>query len=340
MKKFNLVFSSVVLLLLLYIYGLSLFGYYLSLTTIPSIYVLQIDYNGVDDRIVKTVKSLDNFETIYTNPSIIDFAASSKDMLVTTGELNKNTTLTHIQLKNNSEKTIEIGNKYITNMHSANQQFVIEYDELKSDEESRDYITLLGVVDTNNSTIEELNPDLLATGVSGVYINPIGTKLAFNGVANKQYMINLNDKNKVSIINSPSDQSTGFIGENSLGYITNNYDENAKLVLLNTNTNQQTTIDLNIKYASEVLATENLDTIYISQLEKTNNTNFIKSETADSTLVYLSNKQFSNLRLNKNNDYLLTQKTTNGLKNFAIFNTKSMTIFSSNIGGEKAVWVQ
>lgn len=291
-----------ILLLLLYIYGLAVFGYYLSLTTVPSMYVLQIDYNGVDDRIVKTVKSLDEFETIYSNPSIIDFTANSTNLLVTTGELNATTELTIIQFKNNTQQKIDIGNKYISSMHSAKDQFIVEYDSLKLEGGIRDYINLLGIVDPNNLSLQELNPNLLATGVSNVYVNPSGNMLAFNGVANKQYILNLDNQSSVSILNSLSEQSTGFIDDNSLGYITNNYNENAKLAVLNLETNQESSLDLDIKYASEVVANKTLDTVYISQLEKSTSNNFADGDyeqtgTQNTTGQSYTTPQYSNINM-------------------------------------------
>jgi hypothetical protein len=159
----------------------------------PDIFVQQ--RTSKEDRIAKI--SNNKIETIFTAPKIQDFAVTKTQMLVVTGEPNRESELFLIDLNTQKSKKLDYVGKTVSKLTSSDNNFVLiaKKDDQKNVEESRKNLVLI-----ENQAITEFNPESLLTNDCCLLLNPSGSFLVFKVLTEKQYLVDLSDLEKTIIL--------------------------------------------------------------------------------------------------------------------------------------------
>ena len=343
-NQFRILLGNIIALLLLVSIVLMGILEFKSLFTEPSVLVLQAKFDGKNDRIIKTKDSLKEFDTIFESPNIQDFGSTKTQLLVTTGAENEASTLQLVSLKSKEIKKIDYVDKYVGKIVAGGDRFAMQVEDMK--EGKRAYSSKLAIIEGDNPQVKDFNPQFLASAAYSIYINPNGSVLVFTGVANNQYIVDLDNPETVTKLGSAERFTLGFINDNQIAFDNYLAEANARIEVLDISTNLSSYLTMaNLRYDQIAINSDGKDLNY-TETKETNNTRVKGLKAYNNQYTYfVPNFSIENIQLNHNNEYLLFEKTSPDkrdslTKTFSIYHLKTKYLTDKTISGIKAIWAK
>ena len=350
--KFKYLIRNIIAMLILVCLVLIAMLEFKNLYIVPSVLVLQSKFDGVKDRIIQSKDSLKDFETIFEAPNIQDFQATKSQLLVITGQKDGESSLQLVNIKTKQVKKIDYTGKFINEIVAGGDKFVMLVEDLKND--SRSYKSKLAMIVGDNPQVQDLNPQFLASTSYSIFINPSGSLLIFSGVANNQYIVELDNLESVTKLNNDTRLTLGFINEKQIAFANYLAIDGVQVEVLDLSSDQSVFYPLgNEKYNQIVLSTDGKSINY-TQSREINGTriNGLKSYN-NPNAYFIPNFSFENIQLSPTSEFLLFEKTNiNNLvsstkkyeysanKSFSIYHFKNKYLSTNQIEGTKAIWAK
>jgi hypothetical protein len=348
--KFNTLIRNIICLLVLVAMVLVGMLELKNLYMEPSILVLQSKFDGSRDRIVKIKDNLSDFETIFEAPDIQDFGATKTQLLVTTGQKDKESGLQLVNIKSKAAKALNYPGKYVSEIVAGGDKFVLLVEDVNSD--FRTYKSKLGMIVGDSLGVQDLNPQFLASAAYSIFINPSGSLLVFSGVANNQYVVDLDNPQSAIKLDTDTKLTLGFVNEKQLTFTNYLAVGGVQVEVLDLSDDQTKTYFLgNEQYNQIVVGPQ---AINYTQSKEINGVrvNGLKAND-NSSLYFIPGSSFENIKLSATGDFLLFEKTnvdnlvssfkryeSSPNKSFAIYHLKTKYLGSSSLEGVKAVWAK
>ena len=348
-KKFIKTTIEVLLLICLILIGMLEFKNFFKE---PSVLVLQSKFDGTKDRIIKTKDSLREFETIFEAPSIQNFQATKNQLLVVTGQKDKESNLQLVGIKTKEVKKIDYPGKFINEMVSGGDKFVMLVEDIKN--EKRSYKSKLAMIVGDNPQVQDLNPQFLASTAYSIFINPSGSLLVFSGVANGQYIVDLDSPESVTTLNNDNKLLLGFINDKQLAFANFLAVDGVRVEITDLDTDQSIFYPLGNEKYNQFAISGDGKTINYTQSKEINGTrvNGLKSFNNPNT-YFIPNFSFENIQLDPTSEYLLFEKTNidnlvsstkryeySPNKSFSIYHLKKTYLSANRIEGTKVIWAK
>lgn len=344
----NLIFNVVALLTLVSAILTGMLEYK-SWTQAPDILVQQSKFDGVNDRIVKTKGNLKDLDVIFIAPNIQDFESTKNQVLVTTGVENQESQLQLIDIKTKIIKPLKYPAKFVGQIAAGSDKFVILVEDLKNvnGQNLRTYKSKLAMITEENQEVIDLNPQFLATQVDSIFINPSGSLLIFRGVGSGQYLLDLNDINNISLLNSSNAGiNYGFVNDTEIYFSDYSISSETRIKFFDVTKDEVSFVSLLSESLSQLAISPDKENIYYTQNKdvKGENVKSLKNYKTSYT-KFDPNYSFDNIKISPKDLFILFEKLTTGLqyrrnKDFAIYNLKAMYLPADTIVGVKAIWVK
>ncbi len=318
----------------------------------PSVLVLQPKFDGTKDRIVKTKNSLRDFETIFEAPSIQDFQTTKNQLLVITGQKDKESTLQLVNIKTKEVKKITYPGKFINQAVAGGDRFVMLVEDMKN--ENRSYKSKLAMIVGDDPQVLDLNPQFLASTAYSIFINPSGSLLVFSGVANNQYIVDLENTETVTKLNNDNKLTIGFINEKQFAFANFLAAEGVQVEIIDLNSDQSIFYSLGSEKYNQFAISTDAKTINYTQSKEINGTRVNGLKSLDNAKPYfIPDFSFENIQLDPTGEYLLFEKT--GIdslvsstkryqyspnKLFSIYHLKKPYLSANQIEGIKVIWAR
>jgi hypothetical protein len=350
--KFNTLIRNLVCLLILICLVLIVMLEFKNLYSVPSVLVLQENFEGDKDRIVKTKDSLNDFETIFEALDIQDFQATKTQLLVLTGQKDKQSSLELVNIKTKESKKIDYSGKFVSELVAGGDKFVMLVEDMNG--EYRSYKSKMAMVTESSPQVQDLNPQFLATAAYSIFINPSGSLLLFSGVANNQYVVDLDNLESVTKLNMDTKLTLGFINDKQLAFANYLASDGVQVEILDLLTDQTKTGFLGNEQYNQIVVGNDSESISYTQAKEINGTrvNGLKSP-SNKSVYFMPDFSFENIQISPSSDYLLFEKTSidnllsstkrfeySPKKSFSIYHLKTKYLSNGVIDGVKAIWAK
>ena len=341
-NQFRILLGNIIALLLLVSIVLMGMLEFKNLYIEPSVLVLQTKFDGKNDRIIKTKDSLKEFDTIFESPNIQDFGSTKTQLIVTTGLEDGESRLQLVNLKSKEVKKIEYSGKFVGNILAGGDRFVMQVENIVDGK--RTYSSKLGIIEGDNPQVKDFNPQFLASAAYSIFLNPNGSLLVFTGVANNQFIVDLDNPDSITKLTNTDKFTLGFINEHQIAF--DNYTSNDKLriELLDINTNQSSFLPLGNPRYDQIAINKDGSAINYTEIKNSRDTTTKGFKAFNYSSVYfIPNYSFEKIQLDNSNDFLLFEKTLPDkpdslVESFAIYHLKTKYLSGNTISGIKAVW--
>ncbi len=265
-------------------------------------------------------------------------------MLVITGLEDNESTLQSVNIKNKEVKKIDYSGKFVSSVVSGGDRFVMQTEDIK--DEKRNYASKLAMITTDNLQVQEINPEFLASVAYSLFVNPSGSTLVFTGVANNQYIVDLNNPESITKLSNVDRFTLGFVNETQIAFDNYLADDEMPIEVLDLDTDISMFIPLNNAKYNQIAIKEDAKSISYTQSKVINSTKINGLKSFDNSYIYyIPNYSFENIQFNSTKEYLLSEKVNNNnesnrTKTFAIFHLKNNYLSTTKIKGVKAIWVK
>jgi hypothetical protein len=177
----------------------------------PYMYYLTTDSN----QIFRTNNAGESKDLVYQSEKIRNFGVNYDTLMLIKGEDNKASKISYLRLNKDSDvNEIEFENKYIDEVYSIKDKFLILFEEMNG--ELRSYRGQLAIIDLNTKKIEYPNPNFYVTDVSQVHVNQQGSFVVFNGFNGYKFVMDLNNFENIKKLEDNYSYLGGFIDETNL----------------------------------------------------------------------------------------------------------------------------
>jgi hypothetical protein len=352
LDKFNLMIRNLICLLVLVCLVLIGLLEFKNLYMEPSALVLQSKFDGVKDRIVKTKDNLASFDTVFEAADIQDFETTKTQLLVSTGQTDKESTLQLVDLKTKQVKKLNFVGNFVSKMAAGGDKFVLLVEDMKN--QLRSYKSRLAMVVGSTQEVQDLNPQFLATAAYSIFINPSGSLLVFSGVANNQYLVDLDNLSDVTKLESDTRLTLGFVNDKQLAFANFLAADGVQVEVLDIGTDKSQFYSLGSDKYNQIMVASDGKTISYTQSQEIDGTKINGFKAGGSPNPYfMPNFSFENIQPNPTGEFLLFEKTSldklvsstkryeySANKSFSIFHIKNKYVSTNNLEGSKAIWAK
>jgi hypothetical protein len=338
---------------------LATLSYQKSLTiNLPTLYVLQRKYNQTSDRIIRTDGLLNSPETIFESADIQLFSVVNNKMIVATGKKLTNSNLQLVDLVKKKVESIESPEGYITEMVSGGEKVVFALDKIVDGFPERKSILNIFSVATKQFTQPKVQN--FAVSVSNLHLSGDNQLLLFSGFGSYHYVVDMDNFESVTKIQTKMNYSTGFDYTNKKILAAGFYSKDFKLV--DVNNGIETAYSLPTDSFKDIVLARAGSDIYFSiknapandykskifKFGKLGNSDLIKSEIfsyelpkIDKSDRFIALESYSKVDLEKTEDFRVA-----GLQvrppsaTIVVFDTKTQQLINTGLKGIDVAWAE
>ena len=190
-----------------------------------------------------------------------------------------------------------------------------------------------------DDNIKEFNPQLLLTNDCCLLLNPSGSFLVFKGLAEKQYLVDLDELDKATILESEEKNPKEFINDKDLVYISKTDSENDKLKVFDVITNQFKILDLNTKYPTDATVSSDFSKLFYLGFDANNNLIFNDQKKNHSDPIF----NYVEMAMHPKSKFVLLSKIDkkdSQNQKYDIYNIRTGLITKHKIDSIKSIWAK